>query len=209
MLLGLLVATTLAAPPSDLLLRGLVLTRDTDRNVAILVSGGRTRVVAAGENAFGGKVVSVSLQGVVVDFDGQLSTLRLAAAPVPTTPAPTAVAATGRPTEDPDTPARKMVRADVERRLGVEMNRILTDTALTPVTEDGRMVGVAISRIAQGSLLTEAGLRVGDVITEINGTSIDGPATLMSLYPRLQSEKVINATVLRGGRPVSLQLTLQ
>jgi general secretion pathway protein C len=102
-----------------------------------------------------------------------------------------------------------MARTDVDRRLGLEMNRILAETALMPVMEEGRVTGVALTRIAAGSLLTEAGLRTGDVLTEINGTKIDGLAALMGLYGRLQGEKELRAVVLRGGRSVSLKVTLQ
>jgi hypothetical protein len=46
-------------------------------------------------------------------------------------------------------------------------------------------------------------------LTEINGTKIDGLATLMGLYSRLQNEKELDAVVLRGGRSISLKVTLQ
>jgi S1-C subfamily serine protease len=52
------------------------------------------------------------------------------------------------------------------------------------------------------------GLRAGDVITEINGTRIDGLATLMGLYSRMQGEKLLSATILRDGQPIALKLTL-
>jgi general secretion pathway protein C len=89
------------------------------------------------------------------------------------------------------------------------MNRILSETALVPVLDEGRVNGVAITRIASGSLLTDAGLRAGDVLKEINGTEIDGLATLMGLYSRLQSEKELRAVVLRQGKPISVKITLK
>jgi type II secretory pathway component PulC len=100
-------------------------------------------------------------------------------------------------------------RADVDRRLSLELDRILAETALVPVTNEGRVVGVALRRIAQGSLLTEVGLQPGDVITELNGTAIDGIATLMALYGRLQSASELDAVVLRQGRPVAISLKLR
>ena len=57
--------------------------------------------------------------------------------------------------------------------------------------------------------LTEAGLRPGDVLTEINDTRIDGMGTLIGLWPRLQNASELRATVLRNGQRVSLNLTLK
>jgi type II secretory pathway component PulC len=102
-----------------------------------------------------------------------------------------------------------MKREEVQERLGREMNRILSETAIRPVTEDGRVVGVRLTRVAQDSLLTEAGLRSGDVLTNINGTEIDGMATLISLWPRLQGASDLRAQGLRDGRPFSISLSLQ
>lgn len=89
------------------------------------------------------------------------------------------------------------------------MNRILSETAIRPFTEDGRVVGVRLTRVAQDSLLTEAGLRSGDVLTSINGTEIDGMATLIALWPRLQAASSLQASGLREGHPFSISLNLQ
>jgi len=77
------------------------------------------------------------------------------------------------------------------------------------IEEDGRVVGVQVARLPEGSLLTDAGLRAGDVITRINGTEIDGMATLVGLWPRLQTASELRAVVVRNGRPVSLVVSLR
>ena len=102
-----------------------------------------------------------------------------------------------------------MDRQQVQARLGSEMNRILSDTAIVPVMDEGRVTGVQVTRIAEGSLLTDAGLRAGDVITRVNDTDIDGMATLIGLWPRLQNATELRATVLRNGQPVSLVVGLR
>ena len=66
-----------------------------------------------------------------------------------------------------------------------------------------------ITRMAEGTLLSDAGLRAGDVLTRINGTDIDGMATLIGLWPRLQSATELRATVLRNGQPFSLVVSLR
>jgi general secretion pathway protein C len=102
-----------------------------------------------------------------------------------------------------------MERAAVQRRLADEIPRILAETAVNPVMEDGRVTGVQIARLPESSLLTDAGLRAGDVIRQINGTEIDGMATLVGLWPRLQSATELRAVVVRNGQPVSILVSLR
>ena len=213
LVLALALPVALEAPPSDLAVAGVVLSSTSARSTAILTSGGKTRVVSVGDTAFGGRVVSLSAESVVLDFAGARQVLRLPnAAQVAARPAPTLVprpAAPDGPPEDPATPARSMERVELQRRLGDEIPRILAETAVTPVLEDGRVVGVQVSRLPEGSLLTDAGLRTGDVITRINGTEIDGMATLVGLWPRLQNASELRAVVVRNGQPVSLLVSLR
>jgi type II secretory pathway component PulC len=102
-----------------------------------------------------------------------------------------------------------MERREMERRLGQEVPRILAETTLVPVTDSGQVAGFTLTRIPEGTLLTDAGLRAGDVLTSINDVPIDSLATLISLWPRLQAESDVRAVVLRNGQPVVLSVHLR
>jgi general secretion pathway protein C len=206
MLLSLLLA--LSVIPPDLTVLGVVVSSLKERSVAILASGGRTRVVGVGEVAFGGRVVEVGDTGVSLDFDGKHLELRLAAAAAAPAPGAMRAPATAPPPQGTST-GLSLPRAEMERRLGLELDRILAETALRPVGEGDEVKGFALSRIPEGTLLTDAGLRAGDVLTEINGVPIDSLATLIALYPRLQTESQVRATVIRDGQPLSLTLSLR
>ncbi len=193
---------------------GIVRSATPGRSVAILASGGRTRIVAVGEQAFGATLVAIGDGTVTLETAGQRVVKRLTSGAGSTAPLgaplrPAAAAAASGPPEDPETPRREMDRNAVQTRLTGEMNRILSETAMVPVMEDGHVAGVQLTRIAEGSLLTDAGLRAGDVVKRINDTDIDGMATLIGLWPRLQSATELRATVLRNGQPVSLVVTLR
>ena len=200
-----------AAAPSDLALKGCVVARNPAASVAVLSSGGRTRIAAVGDKVFGGELVAVAPDGAVLAFGTERATIRMAAAgarSAPSLPQPPAPARAAARDAAPTT-TLNMPRADVDRRVALEMDRILAETALAPVTDGGRVTGVAVRRLATGTVLSDVGLRQGDVITEINGTQIDGLATLMGLYSRLQGEKQLDATILRDGQPMSLRLNLE
>lgn len=209
-MLWLLPALVVASIPSDLKLVGIVERADASLSAAILASAGRERVVTVGETAFGGRLASIAAGLVTLRFGEQDVQVRLAdEAPLAKGPANVTPVAAARPAR-PSRTGRVMARAEVERRLGQEMPRILAETALVAAREaGGRVAGYTLSRVAENSLLTDAGLRPGDVITEVNGTPIDSLATLASLYPRLAVEKELRAVVLRDGQPVPLSITLR
>ena len=195
-----LLAAALSAPP-DLSAVGIVMSSREAARTAVLTSGGRTRVVGIGESAFGGRVTAIEAGQVTLQFEGGTVAARLtapaAAAALPPAPAPA------------DTEAPVMERRDVERRLGEESSRILAETTLVPSMDQGRIAGFAITRMPQGTLLSDAGLMAGDVLTEVNGVAIDSLATLISLWPRLQAESQVQALVMRGGQPVTLSVSLR
>jgi general secretion pathway protein C len=206
MMIAALLTLALAAPPSDLAAVGIVVSRDPSRSVVLLRSTGRTRVASVGETAFGGRVTAIAADSVALDFEGRRVDVRLsgeaggaalAAAPVA---AASASDATG---------PRVLQRRDVERRIGEEAPRILAETTLMPALDAGQVAGFTLTRVPEGSLLTEAGLRAGDVLTQINDTPITSMATLIGLWPRLQNESTLRAVVLRNGQPVSLTVSLR
>jgi general secretion pathway protein C len=205
-MLALLLLT--AAP--DLAAVGVVVAPRPERSVAVLRAQGRTRVASVGEAVFGGRVAAVHESGVVLEFPGRRVELKLAGSAAATP----ALAAAPRPQPPPGEvpeapPPRTLSRIELERRLAADMPRILAETGLAPVLEEGRVTGMRLTRVAENSLLTEAGLRPGDVLQQINGVPIDGMASLLALWPRLQSASELQAVVIRDGRPVTLAVTLR
>ncbi len=208
-MLGLLPIVLLATAP-DLALLGIVSHPDPARSAAILRAEGRQRVVTIGETAFGGRLSEIKEASVVLAYGDENVEVRLAEA----SDAAASIAAFRQPVRTHSTSSRStgkvMVRAEVERRLTQEIPRILAETTIVPAREaGGRVAGFTLTRLAENSLLTDAGLRPGDVLTEVNGTPIDSMATLASLYGRLAGEKELRAIVLRDGRPVPLSITLR
>jgi type II secretion system protein C len=191
-----------AVAPADLAAQGVVVGART--SVAILRAEGRTRVVAVGDTAFGGVVRAIERGRVTVEFDGAPHVLTLSSrATVPEPPLarpPVAAAAEA---------GLVLERRELERRLGEETSRILAETTLVPVQAGGQVTGFTLSRIPDGTVLSDAGLRAGDVLTHLNDVPIDSLATLIGLWPRLRSESSVRAQVVRGGVPVTLSVQLR
>jgi type II secretion system protein C len=207
MLIALLLASLVGAP-NDLVALGVVLSPRPEASVAILRSGTRTRVVGVGERAFGGRILAISETRVSIEFESGPVEVRLAG-PLLAAAAPAPARRPSGPARDPTTPAREMSREEVQRRLADETGRILAETTIVPVQDEERVTGFALTRVPQGTLLSDAGLRAGDILTSINDVPIDSFATLMGLWPRLQDASSLHAIVLREGRPVSLIVSLR
>jgi len=205
MLVGHILALVLAAAPPDLSTVGIVMSARMEARAAVLQSGGRTRVVGIGDTVFGGRVAAIESDHVAVDFDSGRVRLRLVAG----SGAPAAATAGLPASAEAPAPARAMERREIERRLAEESGRILAETTLVPAMDAGRVAGFTITRMPDSTLLTDAGLRAGDVLTEVNGVPIDSLATLIGLWPRMQTETAVRAVVLRNGQPVSLSVTLR
>ncbi len=196
-----------AVPPPDLIAVGAIVSPRPEASVALLRSAGRSRIARVGEAAFGGRVVAVEASHILLDFGGQRVDLVLSGGVAAA--ASTPITATSVAANAPLIVERKLPRVDVERRLAAEIPRILAETALAPVSEDGRVVGLRLIRVAEGTLLSEVGLRPGDVLTQINDTPTDSLAVLLALWPRLQGATELRASVLRDGHAVSLSLGLR
>lgn len=204
----------LLAQAPDATVVGVVVSRKPELSSAVVQSGGRARVVGIGDSVGGDRVLEITPAGVTLLSGGERTLLRLrgevaAAAPafsaagirdaVTLEPAPTSV----------DPGVKTLLRRDVDARLSSEIPRILAETTMFPVTEDGRVIGFTLTRLPEGTLLGEVGLRPGDVLLQLNDVSIDSLATLISLWPRLQGAPQLRAEVLRAGQPVSLVVNIK
>jgi serine protease Do len=69
--------------------------------------------------------------------------------------------------------------------------------------------GVVVEQVAEGSLFQRAGLRAGDVVAAVDGIALRSLDDAANLYARASSARTITATVLRGGKSVTLRVAIQ
>lgn len=88
----------------------------------------------------------------------------------------------------------------VQDELGPGFGTIIQKARLVPNTNpDNQMNGFKIFAIDQGSLLGKIGLQNGDIITQVNDTSLKQPEQGFAFYQSLQDEKEVRIQILRGG----------
>lgn len=198
-----------AGPASGIEAVGIVASSAPENSVAILVSQGVTRIVGPGDSAFGGVVRAVEPGKVLLELDGEIREVWLSGSVAPAPPTTPAATAVPEPAAAPEPQQVTLPRPEVDRRLLTEIPRILAATRLIPVQDGGRVVGFSLEALPEGTLLSEVGLRTGDVLTHINRVPLDSLATLVGLWPRLQGATELTAQVVRSGQPVSLSVSIR
>lgn len=104
----------------------------------------------------------------------------------------------------------------VRPALGVELDERLNRL----ITQRSGLSGVAVLRVTPGSAAEAAGLRgirqtrdggivVGDIIVEVDGTSVESVARLMSRLDDHQVGDTVRLTLLREGKKVDVNVRLQ
>jgi len=94
-------------------------------------------------------------------------------------------------------------RSDIQESIG-DINQLLSQARIQPHYKDGNSDGLAISRIKRGSIFSKLGLRNGDVVQEINGSSLTSPEDILSMYEKLKSGDQTSLQITRRGRQKTL-----
>jgi membrane-associated protease RseP (regulator of RpoE activity) len=119
-------------------------------------------------------------------------------APAPSSPATATVTAAAAPAGP-----TVLARADVNAALG-------NFGAMSAAIHGGFTAeGLRIDSVAAGSLFAKAGLRAGDVVTSVDGRPLHSLDDAANLYARAPAMKAATASVLRGGKPVTLRVSIQ
>jgi len=94
-------------------------------------------------------------------------------------------------------------------RLNRDPQQLARDIQVQPVLENGRFTGVRLTSTKEAALLARAGLQPDDVVTAVNGIPLDNPARGAELAQALQNADRASVTVRRGGRPMTLEVSLK
>jgi serine protease Do len=69
--------------------------------------------------------------------------------------------------------------------------------------------GVIITNIEDNSPADKAGLEVGDIILEINNIKVNNENTIVYVFHQARSNDVLNLNIIRGNKPLTINLKLE
>lgn len=86
---------------------------------------------------------------------------------------------------------------------------LLTQARAVPYFKDGKSLGLRLFAIKTGSLFEKIGLKNGDILKDINGSSMSDITQAVKLFERLKEEKNISLTLERGKRDIVLNYNIR
>jgi general secretion pathway protein C len=102
----------------------------------------------------------------------------------------------------------KVERDDIEEVMDNPTN-LFSQARILPKYEEGTMVGLQINAIKPGSLFEEIGIESGDVITKLNGITIDNPQESAKVLTEFSEAESFTVDVHRGdGSSDTLQFSI-
>jgi len=184
-------------------LRGTVAASDEDRALAIIAQrGGEEKVYFIGDAVPGGATLhAVYLDRVLLRRAGRLEALRLPRSDQALEPRRAAAPARSR------TPVTAPTRATTIQEVVNQNPASLTEVIRPqPVFKDGRQQGYRVYPGRQRQQFAQLGLRPGDLVTQINGMSLDDPTRGMEIFRSLADATSVTLTVDRNGQVEMLTL---
>ena len=195
------------APESiaNLILAGTIATQDPRHGVAIIAErGSPSKVYSVGERVGGASLHSVYLEHVLLDRAGALETLSLPRQ-VPSSSRP--AAALSRPGGDPGTVAAvENIRRMVQRDPGI-LDQVMR-TVPSYDNQAGKLRGFRAYPGRNRQIFGKLGLKPGDLVTAINGTTLDDPQHSQEVFNTIQTSDHVTVTVERGGQKQDISLNI-
>lgn len=85
-----------------------------------------------------------------------------------------------------------------------DVNKVLQSARVATFYEDGNFVGYRVAMLKPESPLLKLGLKVGDIITRINGSELTNPAALFNMFSQVDDISALNVDMLRNNEKKSL-----
>lgn len=195
------------AAPSNIVVQGIYAARDGRSGFAVLVVDGRTLSALQGEEFMPGVVLHQAFADrVEIQRGGQIEVARMAAT--------MAAAAQANVVAEP-AGLRVEVNELGPRLYGFSRAQLLKSLRsadqLVLLGRFGRHPrgGLVLERSPAGGLPEKLGLRVGDVVTGINGKSLAGMGDMVRLYEQLVKSERVNVDVLRAGGKMNVNIRVK
>lgn len=186
-------SAAISAPVTASATKGLTLfgTRMPSSAIIAGVDGIQVSYSVGEEVAPGVRLSSVGFDSVILGGNGSEQRLTLEGAEPESSNGPAAISPAAGSAANSSSLTPENIRANV---------------AFAPRSANGRITGLLVSPLGDPALLRAAGLRDGDIITEVNGRPITDPASLLS---QLSPGARLSLTVERGADSVPVALLLE
>ena len=89
------------------------------------------------------------------------------------------------------------------------LNSLLQTARMVPQIKNGKTIGFKLVEIEKGSLLEQIGLRVGDLIVEINQVKLNSPEKALQIFQQVREANNISLGLIRNGKLETFEYSLE
>lgn len=154
----------------------------------------------------GAELKEVYVDRIILMRSGRFETLRLPRDEGPTAARRGAARATPGAASASRNPAKNL--QGYRKSLQRNPQSLLKLVRPQPVRENGQFVGYRLLPGKERDFLNDLGLQPGDVVTGINGVTLNSPSQGMKALRALQNDSNVSLDIRRGGRTVAVNLDL-
>jgi len=89
------------------------------------------------------------------------------------------------------------------------LNSLLQTARMIPQVRNGKTIGFKLVELEKGSLLEKIGLRVGDLIVEINQVELNSPEKALQIFQQVREANNITLGLMRNGQPETFEYSFE
>ncbi len=89
------------------------------------------------------------------------------------------------------------------------LNSLLQTARMIPQVKNGKTIGFKLVELEKGSLLEKIGLRVGDLIVEINQVELNSPEKALQIFQQVREASNISLGLMRNGQPKTFEYSFE
>jgi len=196
----------------NLTLKGIIANQGSSNSLALIaVNGGKEQHYKIGDTIEGDEIIRIESRRVILRRNGinealDLEVRKLSGSnPVSTVPGRINFGNGIRSLGDNE---RIIPRTTLVQQMN-NLPALMQQAQALPYSENGQQQGFRISNLVQGSVFEQLGIRDNDVIQSINGFPVRTVEEAMSAYRTLTSASDFRLALLRSGRAVNLNISVQ
>ncbi len=99
--------------------------------------------------------------------------------------------------------------AHYQHQLQTNPNRLMKLMRISPVKQNGRLLGYRLRQGKEPGLLSRFNLQSGDILTTINGVKLDSPLKGLGVVQQIATANQIDLQVLRNGETIFLSFAVE
>lgn len=194
-------------PPFKAALIGIIYDEVNHTGIATINLDNNTVSISLGKTKEGITLVDLSFSFATIEKDNKRYSIVIDnGAVVQSMPKKQAeqTANTGVKVQDSGTNINITVPRDELKNDLKDINKVLQSARVATFYENGNFVGYRVAMLKPESPLLKLGLKVGDVITRINGSELTNPSALFNMFSQVDDISALNVDMLRNNEKKSL-----